>query len=219
MDIKRNVAVIVAHPDDETLWCGGEILMHPHDTWFVGAICRKSDPDRAPKFKEALAAFRANGMMEDLDDGPEQLPLYPELLEEAILNLLRGINYDRIITHSPFGEYTRHQRHEEVGRTIITLWSEQKILTEELWLFAYEDGNKSYYPRAIEHADFCKELPLKAWEEKYRIITEIYGFDKSGFEAQTTPKKEAFWQFNDPEIALQWLEASIENENPIIRNL
>lgn len=219
MGTKRNNAVIVAHPDDETLWCGGEILLHPNDNWFVGTMCRKNDPDRAPKFKKALSAFQATGKMDDVDDAPEQLPLSPELVEPAILDLLRGINYDLIITHSPFGEYTRHLRHEEVGRTIITLWSEQKILTEALWLFAYEDGNKAYYPRAIEHADFCNELPLKTWEEKYRIITDIYGFEKSGFEAKTTPKKEAFWQFTDPEIALQWLEASIENKNPINRNL
>jgi hypothetical protein len=39
-----NAAVIVAHPDDETLWAGGMILTHPGYNWFVASLCRKSDP-------------------------------------------------------------------------------------------------------------------------------------------------------------------------------
>ena len=31
----RRVAVIVAHPDDETLWAGGLLLAHPEWTTFI----------------------------------------------------------------------------------------------------------------------------------------------------------------------------------------
>ncbi len=209
MKIKKEKAVIVAHPDDETLWCGGELLMHPNDNWFVASLCRKNDPDRAPKFKKVLFAYDAHGAMGDLDDGPEQLPLSTKVMEEAILNLLPKKEYDLIITHSPFGEYTKHLRHEEVGKAVISLWQQKKITTTALWLFAYEDGNKDYYPRPIKEADFCSELPQNIWQEKYHIITEIYGFNKSGFEAKTTPKKEAFWQFFNADDAEKWLNTGL----------
>lgn len=205
MESKRNNLVIVAHPDDETLWCGGEMLMHPKDNWFVVSLCRKTDPDRAPKFKKALTAFHANGIMGNLDDDPEQIQLEPELIEDAILNLLPERKYDLIITHSPFGEYTRHRRHEEIGRAVINLWNEEKIATDELRLFAYEDGNKSYYPRPIVDAHSSDILPEPIWKEKYRIITEIYGFEESGFEAKTTPEIESFWKFSKPLEAIDWL--------------
>src|SRR4030042_2372337 len=68
-------AVIVAHPDDETLWAGGFILTNPEVKWTVVTICRKSDTDRAPKFFKALEELGAAGYMGDLDDGPEQSAL------------------------------------------------------------------------------------------------------------------------------------------------
>ena len=89
----------------------------------------------------------------------------------------------------------------------------KKIAIDTLWLFAYEDGNKAYYPRAIETADICQKLPLKIWIEKYRIIKDLYGFEKTGFEAKTTPEKEAFWQFKKAEDAQKWFETHLSKEN------
>ncbi len=43
------VAVIVAHPDDETLWCGGTLLSHPFWNVLVLTLCRASDTEWAIK--------------------------------------------------------------------------------------------------------------------------------------------------------------------------
>ncbi|QAA83080.1 PIG-L family deacetylase [Aequorivita sp. H23M31] len=202
---QKNIAVIVAHPDDETLWCGGLMLMHPEYKWFIASVCRKYDTDRAPKFKKVLEFFNASGIMGDLNDGPEQFPLQEDEVKSTILSLLPNENFDLIITHNPFGEYTRHLRHEEVGRATIRLWNLKKLSTKELWVFAYEDGKKEYYPRAMVTADIQLMLPEEIWKEKYQIITEIYGFEKTGFEASTTPKIEAFLQFKNSSDAEKWL--------------
>ena len=77
----KTVAVIVAHPDDETLWAGGTILSQPAWNWFIATLCRASDGDRAPRFFQALKAFGANGKMSDLDDGPNQDPLAEEEIQ------------------------------------------------------------------------------------------------------------------------------------------
>lgn len=201
----KNIAIIVAHPDDETLWCGGLMLMHPNNNWFVACLCRKNDAERALKFKKALIALSATGVMGDLDDGPEQIPLDKKTVESAILKLLPKQNFDLILSHSPYGEYTRHLRHEEIGRAVIQLWDKQKIATKQLWTFAYEDGNKTHYPQVIKGASIHQTLSENIWNEKHRIITEVYGFEKTGFEAKTTPKTEAFWKFKTPIDAQKWL--------------
>lgn len=207
----KNVAVIVAHPDDETLWAGGTILSHPIWQWFIVCLCRGKDIDRSFRFSNALKILKAEGNMGDLDDGPEQKPLMESEVEKAILNLLPAKHFDLIISHSPTGEYTRHLRHEETGKAVIKLWNTGKILTSELWNFAYTDDNKTHYPVAVGNASIYRSLSKRIWVRKYSIITETYGFEKSGFEAETTPRAESFWQFTDPLEAKRWVN-KIGNE-------
>jgi len=203
--IPKSVAVIVAHPDDETLWAGGTILSHPSWKCFILCLCRGSDTERAPKFYKALKVLKSEGIMGDLDDGPEQNPLEEKEVQRSIMQLLPPTYFDLIISHNPSGEYTRHLRHEEVSKAVIKLWHAGKISTNELWTFAYGDGNKEYYPRPVKNDTIYRTLTKRIWLRKHNIITETYGFEKISFEAETTPRAEAFWQFTDPNNAKKWL--------------
>jgi LmbE family N-acetylglucosaminyl deacetylase len=202
----KKIAIIVAHPDDEILWSGGTILTHPEWECFIITLCRKSDLDRAPKFYKVLKELNATGSMGDLDDGAKQKNLDPEKVELALFEQLPAINFDLVITHNPHGEYTTHIRHQEVSKAVINLWYKGAITTTCLWVFAYEDNHHNYLPRTIKNADFHFTLSEKIWQHKFDIITKIYGFDKDSWEAQSTPKEEAFWQFVDTNKAYKWLE-------------
>ena len=192
----KNAAVIVAHPDDETLWAGGTILMGTDYNWQIMSLCRGDDPERSPRFFNALKILKAEGKMGNLNDGPYQEPLSPEEIKESILALTPPLEYDIIITHSPDGEYTRHKRHEEIGQEVITLWKNKKLFSKQLWLFAYEDGGGKYFPRPITSADRLTKLERIIWQKKYKIITEVYNFSVNSFEAKTAPISEAFWCFD-----------------------
>lgn len=173
------------------------MLMHPDCHWTVISLCRKSDPDRAPKFFEALKEFNAKGAMGDLDDGPEQTPLSSRKVQDCIRSLLPASHFDSIFTHSIWGEYTRHIRHEETGKAVLALRSSGMLSCSQMFTFAYEDGGGKYLPKAIKDTGLAIELSANIWQRKYEIITNIYGFAEDSFEAGTTPKKEAFWQFGD----------------------
>ena len=191
-----NVCLIVAHPDDETLWAGGMILMHPRWRCFIFSLCRARDPDRAPKFKQALSCLGALGAMADMDDGPKQHPLSRRALQHTILSGIDATVYDLVISHGPKGEYTRHRRHEEVSQAVHELVQRHEISCSELWQFAYEDGGGQYNPRAITHASCTVSLPDDIWNRKHKIITEIYGFAPESWEARITPRTEAFQKVN-----------------------
>jgi hypothetical protein len=98
------VGLIVAHPDDETLWAGGTILMHPAWQWFILCLCRGIDPPPAlPGFLKALTALRSEGAMGDLDDGPGQYPLDEKEVEGAILRLVPPDHFASNIHGEPTG--------------------------------------------------------------------------------------------------------------------
>lgn len=205
MEKQKSVAVVVAHPDDETLWAGGTLLSHPEWQVYVATLCRGDDKDRAPKFFRILKELGAAGNMGNLDDSPDLFPLDIKEVKQYILDLLPDVSFDLLITHHPHGEYTRHLRHEETAKAVIQLWEEGTIDTRELWCFAYEDGARAYYPRPVFTADLVFPLDKEIWLDKYRLITEVYGFEGTSWEAQTTPQTESFQQFTNPKDALIWL--------------
>lgn len=193
----RRVAVVVAHPDDETLWAGGLLLSHPEWLPFVVTLCRGSDPERAPKFLSALGRFNAQGVMGDLDDSPDQAPLPATLVRDTILSLLPECNFDLLITHAPHGEYTRHRRHEEVSRAVRVLWKRGDLRAGQLWQFAYDDRGATGSPRPSENADFRFPLSDALWDRKSAIITEVYGFGTDSWEARAVTRGEAFHCFSE----------------------
>ncbi|MBC9932214.1 PIG-L deacetylase family protein [Chitinophaga qingshengii] len=202
---QKKVAVIVAHPDDETLWAGGTLLSHPEWDCFVACICRAGDTDRAPRFAAVLQALGARGKMADLDDGPEQLPLPIPVVAEQILQLLPHTQFDLILTHNIAGEYTRHRRHEEVSEAVFQLWEEGRLSTAALWYFAYGDDDRRHYPLADPSADIYQPLPANIFQQKKALITDIYGFSHDSWEAKITPSAEAFRTFSTVAGATQWL--------------
>ena len=205
---RKTIAVIVAHPDDETLWVGGTILNYPFCDWYVVCLTRAGDSDRSPKFHKALKYLHAKGIMGDLEDEPNQAPINEMELQQCILDLLPPKNFDIIFTHNPNGEYTRHLRHEEVSKAVISLWHLGKIKTSELRTFAYEDGGKAYLPIAMEDASIYSILTQKVWERKSYIMNKLYGYSITSWEVLTTPRIEAFWQFSNSPDALKWLQGN-----------
>lgn len=141
--------------------------------------------------------------MANLDDGPDQAPLRAEQVQETAAHLLAGRSYNLILTHGPNGEYTQHRRHAECCRAVIDLWRSGGVDTQRLWLFAYEDGRQAYLPRVRDDADRRDLLTNEVWLEKYKLVTDVYGFERDSWEAQTTPREEGFYCVDSAQAAVK----------------
>lgn len=88
--------VVVAHADDETLWCGGWLLENPGTDVCCCSIPR-NDPQRILDFFIACQALRAKGFVvgENENQG----------LKETRVVQAVAASYDEIITHNELGEY------------------------------------------------------------------------------------------------------------------
>ena len=194
------VLVIVAHPDDETIWAGGAMVRHANWEWTALSLCRSDDADRAPRFAAATRALGAAGLISDLDDSPALSVLSARLdeIKSRILHLLPSRDYDFILTHGERGEYTRHERHEQV-HTAVSDMVARRELAGRLAFFAYGDGGGAHAPRPAPDADLLLRLTAEEFEAKRRIVSEIYGFGVGSFEYSACGGVEAFKSFNRSE--------------------
>ncbi len=185
--------VIVAHPDDETIWMGGTILRHPDWMWTAFSLCRGDDPDRAPRFRRAAKALGARPVISDLDDGsPSLSPLSPDLREITDRLALFSTARSRFIfTHGVNGEYTRHPRHEQVHQAVREM-TEAGILAGTLITFAYDDSGGTCAPKPAEDADIRVTLSPEHYARKQVILHSIYGFSRTSFEMRASGPVEAF---------------------------
>jgi hypothetical protein len=69
-------------------------------------------------------------------------------------------------------------------------------------MFAYEDGGHAYFPLVRKDADRRYMLTDDIWQEKRRLITDVYGYEADSWEAQTTPREEGFWCFDSAQQAV-----------------
>lgn len=196
---KKEVLVIVAHPDDETIWMGGTLLQikdKQDSNVTLICLCRKTDKDRYPKFQKACEVLGVKGYIFDLDDG-EDSGIYKNISIQDIINKISPITnnklYTTLYTHNENGEYG-HPRHIETHYAVLEMLSRGLILAEEIYFFSYKKMKNKYQGYAIYNSSADKLIRLKKsyLKMKKRIIQEIYGYKKGGFEEKSCKEIEAF---------------------------
>ena len=186
--MKEKILVIVAHPDDETIWMGNTLLKNCNkwDATII-SLCRRDDENRAPKFAKACKIYNARGFMSDLED--EKLNEIP--LNEIIKRIKQfaGKRYDKIFTHGKNGEYG-HIRHRDVNKAVNEMIKNKLLSCGELIYFSYERKGKYAYPK--KNSDRFINFGKKILKRKKWLIRDVYGFSKNGFEDICCRGAEAF---------------------------
>lgn len=192
--MNKKILVIVAHPDDETIWMGGTLLKNK-DKWGITIIslCRKNDKDRTPKFKIVCDKLNANCFISDLDDSEQGD--FKEISNEDIINrILQFTNkktYDYVFTHGGNGEYG-HIRHIEVHKAVNEMLNKKLLSAKKVFFFSYFKSEKNGICYVNENADKLIRLKDIYFKEKMQLIQEIYRFEENSFESKCCINTEAF---------------------------
>ncbi len=193
--MKKNVLVIVAHPDDEIIWIGGTLIRHQKN-WDITIIslCRINDRDRAPKFKKVCKMLGAKCFLSNLED-KKLMPIDKQKIKKRILKLADK-NYDYIFTHGKNGEYG-HIRHKEIHVAVKEILRDNLIKSKKVFFFSYKKRKNNYQGYAVCNSNASKFIKLNHYERltKKHLIKDIYGYLNGGFEEKSSGKKESFVEF------------------------
>ncbi|MCL2675431.1 MAG: PIG-L family deacetylase [Firmicutes bacterium] len=159
--------MIVAHPDDETLWGGGKLLT---GGWFVVCITNCKSKIRSHEFERVMEFSGNAGVMYGFWDG------YAPWRKKTVRKLTRKLSeivgyrtWKKIVTHNRWGEYG-HPQHKRIHR-IVTAVCEKLGALDRLSCFG------RYYSKK-KLAKIKASLPCLS-EEIYAKKLEMIGFYKS----------------------------------------
>jgi LmbE family N-acetylglucosaminyl deacetylase len=191
---KKEVLVVVAHPDDEVIWAGGTLLKSKENKTII-CLCRKNDKDRFPRFGKVCKLLKAKEYIFDLDDAEsgKLKKISNKDIIKKVLSVTKGKEYDYLYTHGKEGEYG-HPRHIEIHNAINSMLNRKLLSSKEVFFFSYHKIKNKFQGYAICNSNADKLIRLKKpyLEMKKRLIQKVYGFQKGGFEEKSSKGMEAF---------------------------
>lgn len=120
IDTYQNI-MIVAHPDDETIWGGGHLLK---DKYLVICLTNGNNKTREKEFNEVMNKTHNQGIILDYPDKTNNKRDDWKTSYKNIINdlkyLLSKKQFKTIVTHNPKGEYG-HQHHKMISAIVTNI--------------------------------------------------------------------------------------------------
>ena len=170
-------ALVVAHPDDESIWFGGYVLANPGDWTIFCCSIPRVDPIRAWKFYAACEVLGVRGKVLPVTERPPNQPL-------MALHLLDLDPFDLIVTHGrgPEPGYGhQHVHHAHVHQHVMANFAAKPIRTlgerEQIRLTADQRARKEAALRCYDHLLPYNGRLMPKWKALLHRYCETGGYD------------------------------------------
>lgn len=172
---KYDSLMIVAHPDDETIWGANHLQ---NGNYLVICITNGDNEIRSKEFYEVMEQTGSQGIMLKYPDKTEgkrdDWASSKNAITKDIQYIMNQNHWEKIVTHNPDGEYG-HQHHIMTNH-IVTRLAKKEGYADELYYFG-KYIKKKQIPNYIEKEELSNLLSEKDIKEK-KQLTEIYASQK-----------------------------------------
>lgn len=162
--------LVVAHPDDETIFCGGMLLSYPSWNWNIVCVTMQQGTPRPQEFESVMEKYKEFGVNIQsyltLNKPDLNQDLSTQDYEDWKTSIkLLGLTPEIVFTHNVMGEYG-HKHHIAVSKIVNELFS-------NVWEFVYPgDMNITPQPKKtkINEVNLDKDTIAK----KSEIYATLY---------------------------------------------
>jgi LmbE family N-acetylglucosaminyl deacetylase len=164
MSKKKYNLLVVAHPDDESIFFAGLILQKRKLPWRILCVtdgnADKNGNQRALDFAAACKALKVNdfAILNFKDKFEQRVPV------DDLIAILKKETPHEVFTHGPLGEYG-HPHHQDVCLAVHRAFAKKKVFS-----LAYNC-----------QPDFTVLLTNKSFETKRHILGEVYQSETQRF--------------------------------------
>ena len=168
------ILLIVAHPDDETIFCGGTMLVYPNCQWDVVCMTEGDGNATQEEFDAAITKFRDHGVtiksywLERKKFNKKMTVAEIDDLKSKWKTKIKEQNFkpNVVITHNEKGEYG-HQDHKNLNQVVNNIFSEIPV-----WEFICPGSKSTSQP----YKKITKTIPLtgQVLKDKTEIFNKSY---------------------------------------------
>lgn len=184
--------MIVAHPDDETLWGGANIM---NGGWLIVCLTNGNNAVRKKEFFNVMKETGNYGIMLNYPDNPNHKKDNWSSVKSKVMDDVRYIvrykDWDQIVTHNPLGEYG-HIQHLSTNMIVTNVCVEEKRTNK---LYYFEKYRKLQY---FQSNQIRPTLSKDQIEKKHELMIKYYPSQSKayGFFQHMIPY-ETFISYND----------------------
>jgi hypothetical protein len=133
IDKPYNKLLIVAHPDDETLW--GYHQLKDSKFWKILCVTNATNNTRVNELKNIAIYFDTALEIWNYQDSAFHYNMHPQLYKDIAYEINKP-NVKMVLTHNPLGEYG-HIQHIKVSNVVLT------VSKKPTYVFSYTPNHKS----------------------------------------------------------------------------
>jgi LmbE family N-acetylglucosaminyl deacetylase len=214
MSLSNKRLLVVAHPDDESLFFMGALLDRSQGSWVVACVTDgNADGDEVRRRSQFERACQMLGVEQTYWFG---LPdIYEKRLERIPLeSKLRELDLPgEVYTHGPLGEYM-HPHHQDVCFIVSNFFGSKA----PVYLSAYNAFPEKIFPLTRSQFDLRTEILAKVYgSETMRFINMLPARHEDGFIRADLEEVNAIYAFlTEPKVELsasknyEWLRYYLE---------
>lgn len=167
--------MIVAHPDDETIWGGAHLL---EGKYVVVCITNGNNRTRRKEFSKVMKETHSIGIMLSYPDKTkgerDNWDTCRDKIQEDLNQMIGKKQWDTIVTHNPDGEYGHI--HHKMTSSITTAVTQDLDCLDKLYYFGKYVKKKNMDKE--EYAPYLSESLTSEQQKDKLSLTKIYSSQK-----------------------------------------